>query len=109
MSVPAAPTIYEVDELSEILEADRGDTGDGEWYAISTDPWPCPACGEEFSYVTACHHVVIAPDRDDLIDHAVNCTRAGRNPKIVRYEDKLPTITLFQWRALGRPVHGIRK
>ena len=22
---------------------------------------------------------------------------------------KLPTMTLFQWRALGRPVHGIKK
>jgi hypothetical protein len=26
----------------------------------------------------------------------------------VRYEDSLPTITLWQWRALGRPVHGIK-
>jgi hypothetical protein len=33
----------------------------------------------------------------------------GRNPRIVMYDDKRPTITLFQWRALGRPVHGIKK
>ena len=25
------------------------------------------------------------------------------------YDDVLPTMTLFQWRALGRPVHGVKK
>ena len=93
----------------EIEEFEGSDTGDGEWYAIRTDPWPCPACGEVFDYVTACHHVVVAEQRDDLIDHAVRCSQVGRNPKIVRYDDQLPTITLWQWRALGRPVHGIKK
>ncbi|MGZ4481006.1 MAG: hypothetical protein ACXVY5_02280 [Gaiellales bacterium] len=109
MSTPEAPSVYEVDELSEILASDSDDTGDGDWYAIHTDPWPCPTCGVEFSYVTACHHVVVTNERDDLIDHAVSCTRAGRNPRIVRYQDSLPTITLWQWRALGRPVHGVKK
>jgi hypothetical protein len=51
----------------------------------------------------------VTDNRDDLIDHAVRCAQVGRNPKIVRYEDGLPTITLWQWRALGRPVHGIKR
>ena len=71
MSVPAAPTVYEVDELSELLSGEGVDTNEGEWYAIRTDPWPCPACGEVFDWVTACHHVVVTDNRDDLIDHAV--------------------------------------
>jgi hypothetical protein len=110
MATPETFTPYEVDELEqELLATDRGEGNGGDWYAIHTDPWPCPACGEEFTYVTACHHVIVAPDRDDLLDHAVACSRHGRNPRIVRYDDKLPTMTLFQWRALGRPVHGIKK
>jgi hypothetical protein len=102
-------TVYEVEELSELLAGDDQDAGDGEWYAIRTDPWPCPACGVEFSYVTACHHVVVAGERDDLLDHAARCAQVGRNPRIIRYADSLPTITIWQWRALGRPVHGIKK
>jgi hypothetical protein len=109
VNVPTAPTVYEVEELEELLAGDEGTGEDGDWYAIRTKPWPCPACGVEFSYVTACHHVVIAPDRDDLLDHAARAASIGREPRIVRYDDDLPTITLFQWRALGRPVHGIRK
>ncbi len=108
MSVPEAPSVYEVDELADLLSGDHADTGDGEWYAIRTDPWPCPACGDVFDYITACNHVVVTPERDDLIDHAARAAQVGRNPKIVRYEDSLPTITLWQWRALGRPVHGIK-
>ena len=53
--------------------------------------------------------MIVAPDRDDLIDHAARAAQVGRNPKIVRYDDVLPTMTLFQWRALGRPVHGVKK
>ena len=109
MSVPEAPSVYEVDELADLLSGDAVDTGDGDWYAIHTDPWPCPACGEVFDYITACHHVVVTPERDDLIDHAARAAQVGRNPRIIRYEDKLPTITLWQWRALGRPVHGVKK
>ena len=59
--------------------------------------------------MTACHHVIVAPDRDDLLDHAARAAQVGRNPKLVRYDDVLPTMTLFQWRALGRPVHGVKK
>ena len=40
MSVPEAPSVYEVDELSELLSGDAADTKDGDWYAIRTDPWP---------------------------------------------------------------------
>jgi hypothetical protein len=108
-TVPEAPTVYEVEELvDELAHRDDGG-GEGDWYAISTDPWPCPACGVAEDYVTACHHVVVAPARDDLIDHAARAAQVGRNPRIVRYDDTLPTMTLFQWRALGRPVHGVKK
>ena len=53
--------------------------------------------------------MIVAPDRDDLLDHAARAAQVGRNPKLVRYDDVLPTMTLFQWRALGRPVHGVKK
>jgi hypothetical protein len=53
--------------------------------------------------------VVVTPERDDLIDHAARAAQVGRNPRIVRYDDVLPTITLWQWRALGRPVHGVKR
>ena len=95
-------------DAEEIAEHEGEDIDDGDWFAIRTDPWPCPACGVEFEYLTACHHVVVTPERDDLIDHAARAAQVGRNPRIVRYDDSLPTITLWQWRALGRPVHGIR-
>ena len=93
----------------EIAEHAGEDTEDGDWFAIRTDPWPCPACGQEFDSVTACHHVIVAPDRDDLLDHAARAAQVGRNPRLVLYDDVLPTMTLFQWRALGRPVHGVKK
>ena len=106
---PTAPTVYETDELADEL-ANRDDgPRDGDWYAIHTNPWPCPTCGVAEDYVTACHHVVVAPAKDDLIDHAARAAQVGRNPRIVLYDDVRPTITLFQWRALGRPVHGIKR
>jgi hypothetical protein len=92
----------------EIEEFEGSDTGDGEWYAIRTDPWPCPACGAVFEYVTGAHYVIVAPQRDDLLQIAAKCQQVGRNPKIVSYDDVLPTMTLFQWHAQGRPVHGMR-
>jgi hypothetical protein len=108
--LPEAPTVYEVDELTdELAGRDDGATGDGDWFAIRTDPWPCPTCGVAEDYVTACHHVVVAPSKDDLIDHAARAAQVGRNPRIVHYDDTLPIMTLFQWRALGRPVHGVKK
>jgi hypothetical protein len=109
MSVPEAPSVYEVDELADLLSGDHADTGDGEWYAIRTDPWPCPACGQEFEYVTGAHFVIVTPTADDLIAIAQRCKEVGRNPRIVPYEDDLPTMTLFAWHAHGRPVHGIKK
>jgi hypothetical protein len=27
----------------------------------------------------------------------------------VKYDEGQSTITLYQWRALGRPVHGVRR
>ena len=82
---------------------------DGDWFAIRTDPWPCPACGQEFEYVTGAHFVIVTPSADDLLAIAQRCKEVGRNPRIVPYEDDLPTMTLFAWHAHGRPVHGIKK
>lgn len=94
----------------EEIEAHEGvDTSDGDWYGIRTDPWPCPACGVEFSWVTGAHFVIVAPAKDDLLWIAAKCKEIGRNPRIVAYDDVLPAMSLFQWQALGRPVHGIRK
>ena len=93
----------------EIEEFEGADTDDGDWYAIRTDPWPCPACAVEFEYVTGAHFVIVAPTRDDLLAIAARCKEVGRNPRIVLYDDVLPTMTLFQWHAQGRPVHGMKK
>lgn len=109
MSTTTTP--YEVEELEQAIARMLEETPlpeDEKWYAIATDPWPCPACAMEFTWVTACHHVVIAETADPLLEHASNAKKVGRNPRIIRYDDALPTITLYQWRALGRPVHGIR-
>ena len=46
---------------------------------------------------------------DPLLEHAAIAKQVGRNPRIVKYDGGLPTITLYQWRALGRPVHGVRE
>jgi hypothetical protein len=105
-------TVYEVEELEKALqdlELDDPAPEQERWYAINTDPWPCPACGEEFEWVTACHHVVIAETPDPLLEHAAIAKKVGRNPRIIKYDGPLPTITLYQWRALGRPVHGVRR
>ena len=93
----------------EIAEHEGEDTDDGDWFAIRTDPWPCPACGQEFEYVTGAHFVIVTPAADDLIAIAQRCKEVGRNPRIVPYEDDLPTMTLFAWHAHGRPVHGMKK
>ena len=50
-----------------------------------------------------------ADDGVDRIAIAQRCKEVGRNPRIVRYEDDLPTMTLFAWHAHGRPVHGMKK
>ena len=103
-----APGTVDTDQVvwsEEEIESFEGvDTSDGEWYAIRTDPWPCPACGAVFEYVTGAHLVLVAPTRDDLLEIAAQCQKIGRNARIVAYEDSLPAISIFQWRALGRPV-----
>ena len=93
----------------EIESFEGTDTSDGDWFAIRTDPWPCPARGVEFSWVTGAHFVIVAPAKDDLLLIAAKCKEIGRNPRIVAYDDVLPAMSIFQWQALGRPVHGIRK
>jgi len=105
-------TVYEIEELEQALndlELDDPVPEHEKWWAISTDPWPCPACGEEMMWVTACHHVVIAETPVPLLEHAAIAKQVGRNPRIVKYDEGMPTITLYQWRALGRPVHGVRR
>lgn len=110
--LPGMATVYEVDELEQALqdlELEDPVPEHERWYAINTAPWPCPACGEEFEWVTACHHVVIAETPDPLLEHASIAKKVGRDPRIIKYDGPLPTITLDQWRALGRPVHGVRR
>jgi hypothetical protein len=106
ITLPGSPVVWDEEEIEEF---EGVDPGDGDWYAIRTDPWPCPACQVEFEYVTGAHHVIVAPERDDLLGIAAACMKVNRNPRIVRYEDDLPCMTLFQWQALGRPVHGMKK
>jgi len=48
----------------EIAEHEGEDIDDGDWFAIRTDPWPCPACGQEFAYVTG------AQDQELQVRHA---------------------------------------
>lgn len=83
--------------------------GDGTWWAVRTDPWPCPnpECAVVMPYITAMHHVIVVADRDRLLDASALAKEKGRHPKIVRYEDTFPIMTLDQWIARGRPVHGM--
>jgi hypothetical protein len=104
--LPERSVVWTDDEIEEFEGAD---TQDGDWFAIRTDPWPCPACGAVFEYVTGAHYVIVAPTKDDLLGIAARCQQVGRNPRIELYDDVLPTMTLFQWHAQGRPVHGIKK
>ena len=53
--------------------------------------------------------MIVAPERDDLLQIAAACQKVKRNARIVQYDDNLPCMTLFQWQALGRPVHGMKK
>ena len=93
----------------EIEEFEGLDTSEGDWYGIRTDPWPCPTCGAVFEWVTGAHFVIVAPDKDDLLLIAAKCKEIGRNPRILAYDDVLPAMSIFQWQALGRPVHGMRQ
>ena len=93
----------------EIASREGDDISEGEWYGIKTDPWPCPACGEVFEWVTGAHFVIVADQKDDLLMIAAKCKEIGRNPKIQRYDGELPVLTIWNWRALGMPVHGMKK
>ena len=104
--MPADQVIWTDEEIAEHLEEDPDE---GDWYAIKTDPWPCPACSESFEWVTGAHFVIVTPTADDLLAIAQRCKEVGRNPKIVPYTDTLPTMSLFAWHAHGRPVHGMKK
>ena len=86
-SLPESPVVWDEEEI-ESFEGVDGD--DGDWYAIRTDPWPCPACQVEFEYVTGAHHVIVAPERDDLLQIAAACQKVKRNARIVQYDDNLP-------------------
>jgi len=98
-------TVWSEDEIEE---HDALDTSEGDWFGIRTDPWPCPACEAVFEWVTGAHFVIVAPSKDDLLLIAAKCKEIGRNPRIVAYDDGLPAMSIFQWQALGRPVHGMR-
>jgi hypothetical protein len=93
----------------QIEDFEGVDTSEGEWYGIRTDPWPCPACTAVFEWVTGAHFVIVAPSKDDLLLIAAKCKEIGRNPRILAYDDVLPAMSIFQWQALGRPVHGLRQ
>jgi len=103
---PSEQTLWTEDEIEEFQGVD---TRDGDWFAIRTDPWPCPACGVVFEWVTGAHFVIVAPSKDDLLLIAAKCKEIGRNPRILAYDDVLPAMSIFQWQALGRPVHGMRR
>jgi hypothetical protein len=99
-------TVWSEDEIEDF---EGLDTSEGDWYGIRTDPWPCPTCGAVFEWVTGAHFVIVAPDKDDLLLIAAKCKEIGRNPRILAYDDVLPAMSIFQWQALGRPVHGMRQ
>ena len=86
---------------------------EGTWYGIETKPYACPAdgCDQVFEWVTAIHLVVVAPTRDDprLLKVASTCKEQDREPRIAGVPHGVPTISIYEWEALGRPVHGIRR
>ena len=103
---------------TELLREEKLWTGDADsqhegWFCVATDPFPCPAAGCTFvaMFMTAAHLILVWEERDDpnLLRHAQRAKEVGRNPRIVPYEDDLPTMTLFAWHAHGRPVHGMKK
>jgi hypothetical protein len=83
------------------------------WFCIATDPFECPAAGCSFvaNHVTAAHLIVVWPSNDDskLLNAALRCREAGRNPKVVEYEKSLgPCISWDRWVSIGRPIHAQR-
>lgn len=110
-SSPSEPT-RPVFDTAMIETAESLPSFEGQWYGIRTNPHACPADGCEavFEWVTAAHLVVVAPANDDprLLKIATACMEQGRGPRIVGVPQGVPTISIYEWEALGRPVHGIR-
>lgn len=99
-------------EQEELL-LDDGAFGDGDWFCVRTDPFPCPAdgCAYVATFMTAAHLILVWEAQDDpnLLKHAARARDVGRNPRIVGYEpDYGPSASYYAWIAAGRPVHGVR-
>lgn len=97
-------------QVEEWLDDDFDFSG---WFCIATDPFPCPASGCDFvaNHQTAAHLIVVWPSKDDskLLNAALRCREAGRNPKVMEYEKSLgPCVSWDLWVHLGRPIHGQR-
>lgn len=83
------------------------------WYCIKTDPFPCPAVGCNFvaEFVTAWHHILLWPEKDDLrlLRFAEVVKSHNRNPQIIEYKDSYgPAISYYEWELAGSPVHATK-
>lgn len=111
MSITAPPTVGTPPSVRETTTLDdRAGRFDG-WFCIRTDPFPCPADGCPFvaTFQTAAHLIVVWEriDAQTLLVTADRCKRAGRNPRIIEYEDDYGlAIAWEQWIDAGRPVHA---
>lgn len=81
------------------------------WWCVATDDFPCPAAGCAFvaRHIGAAHRIVVWPSQDDrdLLSHANDAAKFGRNPRIVEYERSMgPCIAYDLWKQMGRPTHG---
>jgi len=108
--------LFEEEELGvdEELWTDDSDTDHAGWFCVATSPFPCPAEGCTFvaEHMTAAHLILVWEERDDpnLLRHAQRAKEAGRNPRVVTYEESFgPSASYYAWEAAGRPVHGIRR
>lgn len=100
--------------VDEELWTDDSDTDHAGWYCVATSPFPCPAEGCTFvaEHMTAAHLILVWEERDDpnLLRHAQRAKEAGRDPRVVSYEESFgPSASYYAWEAAGRPVHGIRR
>lgn len=100
--------------VDEDLWTDDSDADHSGWYCVATEPFPCPAEGCTFiaEHMTAAHLILVWEERDDpnLLRHAQHAQEAGRNPRVVSYEQAFgPSASYYAWEAAGRPVHGIRR
>jgi hypothetical protein len=99
----------DVDERIATNDNDADDLSG--WFAIATDPFPCPAEGCPFiaRFMTASHLILVWPrdDDPDLLAQAVRARDAGRNPRIVEYEHSMGrAISWDLWNAQGCRVHA---